>query len=134
MTYSPIEHVEARLTKAPNRSLRLPKTYPRVLPTLTIEEPVGLSKTQVNQLLNAIKAEGQKALGEVMVFQVCGSISFLLISYRIRPMQLVNFSQDWITNHHTLPAEDGTKLSLAEEMENRATQKQRVSHSRSESF
>jgi hypothetical protein len=53
---------------------RFPKTYPRVLPILAIEEPVGLSKTQVNQLLNAIKAEGQKALGEVMVFQVCGSL------------------------------------------------------------
>jgi len=64
---------------SPRNSLvlfRFPKTYPRVLPTLTVEEPVGLSKTQVNQLLNAIKAEGQKTLGEVMVFQVCGSLSF----------------------------------------------------------
>ena len=49
-------------------------------------------------------------------------------------MQLVNFSQDWITNHHTLPTEGGTKLSLAEEMENRATKQQRVSHSLSKLF
>jgi hypothetical protein len=89
----------------------------------------------VNQLLNAIKAEGQKALGEVMVFQVSGSLSFLLISHRILfTMQLVNFSQEWITNHHMLSTEAATKLSLAEEMENRATQQQRVSHSLFESF
>jgi len=79
-TCSPIEHVEARLTNTSTPLFRFPKTYPRVLPTLTIEEPVGLSKTQVNQLLNAIKTEGQKTLGEVMVFQVSGSLSFLLKS------------------------------------------------------
>jgi len=106
-----------------------------VLPILTIEEPVGLSKTQVNQLLNMIKTEGQKTLGEVMVFQVCGSLLLPLISSRILlTMQLVNFSQEWITNHHTLPTEGAPKLSLAEEMENRATQQQRVSHLLFESF
>lgn len=68
MTYSSIEHGLPRLTTI---LFRFPKTYPRVLPILAIEEPVGLSKTQANQLLNAIKAEGQKALGEVMIFQVC---------------------------------------------------------------
>lgn len=88
----------------------------------------------MNQLLNAIKAEGQKALGEVMVFQVCGLLSLLLTFSRIPlSMQLVNFSQEWITNHHTLSTEGATKLSLAEEMENRATQQQRVSHSLFES-
>ena len=88
----------------------------------------------MNQLLNEIKAEGQKALGEVMVFQVCGSLSLLLMfSQILLSTQLVNFSQEWITNHHTLPTEGATKLSLAEEMENRATQQQRVSHSLFES-
>jgi hypothetical protein len=49
-------------------------------------------------------------------------------------MQLVSFGQDWITNHHTLSTEGAPKLSLAEEMENRATQQQRVSHLLFESF
>ena len=68
---SPLDTRKRGLPRISTILFRFSKTYPRVLPTLTVEEPVGLSKPQVNQLLNAIKAEGQKALGEVMVFQVC---------------------------------------------------------------
>jgi hypothetical protein len=49
---------------------RFSKTYPRVLPTLAVESPKGISKTQVNQLLSLLKTEAQKALGREMIFEV----------------------------------------------------------------
>lgn len=53
-----------------NWPTRLPRTYPRVQPILTIQEPGGLSSIQVSTLSNLIRTEAQNQLGNEMIFQV----------------------------------------------------------------
>ncbi|PVF99101.1 UBC-like protein [Serendipita vermifera] len=88
--------------------VKFPKTYPKVMATLTIDSSTGLSKGQVNQLLGLLKTEGQKALGREMVFE------------------LVGFCQDWITKNNSSDRKDeeDPNVSLAVQMEARATTQQ----------
>lgn len=83
--------------------VKFSKTYPKVLPTLSVDAFMGLSKLQINQMLGLLKVEAQKALGREMIFE------------------LVTFCQEWLDQNHTVKEEDDTpNVSLATEMVNRA--------------
>ncbi|KAG9057226.1 hypothetical protein FS842_008151 [Serendipita sp. 407] len=88
--------------------VKFPKTYPKVLPTLSVESSTGMSKVQINQMLGLLKTEGQKAIGREMI------------------LELVMFCQDWITinNSAIKGVGDDPNTSLAVQMSERATSKQ----------
>ena len=135
VTYSSIEHIEERLTKTHNYSIQVSQD----LSTCTSDpchrrarrsfQNPSKSSTECDQDRRSESSWRSNGFSGMRTALIAVDISRIIL-----PTQLVTFSQEWITNHHTLSTEGATKLSLAEEMENRATQQQRVSHSPFESF
>lgn len=88
--------------------VKFPKTYPRLTyPSFAIEKPIhGITNEQISKLSHAINAEAQRCKGSEMVFQ------------------MVNFVQDWLSNHTKPPVE--VVGSLALQMNQRAMDEERA--------
>ncbi|CAH7665854.1 PEK/GCN2 protein kinase [Phakopsora pachyrhizi] len=76
--------------------VRLPRLYPNTRPTLVLENPVGLSKDQLDQLREALNHRANELVGSEMLFE------------------LVSFSAEFITDNNSLKSSPRT-VSLIEE-------------------
>ncbi|EIN05395.1 Serine/threonine-protein kinase [Punctularia strigosozonata HHB-11173 SS5] len=108
-----INHPDPKHQRKVNCQLhvRLPKTYPHnASPQFTIQQPQGLSSTQVTKLTHVINTAVQKSRGsEAVIFDIC------------------NLVEDWIVNNAT-PMPDAP--DLATQMNKRASDEQRAKRER----
>ncbi|KAJ2660706.1 eukaryotic translation initiation factor 2-alpha kinase [Coemansia sp. RSA 1200] len=55
--------------------VKLPKTYPRTAPLISLEDPVGLSDTQVQDATAVVKSQVSELLGNEMVYELAVAVS-----------------------------------------------------------
>ncbi|KAL8287446.1 hypothetical protein RQP46_003304 [Phenoliferia psychrophenolica] len=87
---------------------KLPARYPKVVPTILLETPQGLSQSQVTALNTKLQRTASALLGNVMVYELCSTAS------------------DFITEWHQVSERGGKQTSLGDQRRQRGEEEDKA--------
>ncbi|XP_058833033.1 eIF-2-alpha kinase GCN2-like [Topomyia yanbarensis] len=109
------------------------KNYPKYPPKIELENTVGLSDELSNELLQQLKQQADELKGEVMIYELAGTVESFLHKYNVPPKgsfydeMLANQQRLAMVRQNTLKAEeDQRRQVIQDELQKRKKELQRT--------
>ncbi|XP_058461122.1 eIF-2-alpha kinase GCN2 [Malaya genurostris] len=97
------------------------KNYPKYPPKIELENTVGLSDELMNELLQQLNQQASELKGEVMIYELAGTVESFLHKYNVPPKgsfydeMLANRQRQAVARQNTLKAEEDQRRQLIQD-------------------